>query len=104
MTIEQLNAITYRLISHASYEDEHISVYESTNFAPTITVKVFTKIKNMFETGKPRRMYYFMGKAYRSKERLCKAIDEYQKINKMRTENKGFLVNYNFKTIKFPKK
>ena len=79
MTAELFNAIAFRFISHASYSDEHISVYKSTNFAPTITVKVFTKMKNMFETGKPRRMYYFMGKAYRSKERLCKAIDEYQK-------------------------
>ena len=79
MTTEQFNAILFRFISHTCYDDEHISVYKSTNFAPTITVKVFTKMKNMFETGKPRRMYYFMGNAYRSKERLCKAIDEYQK-------------------------
>ena len=79
MTTEQFNAILFRFVSHTCYDDEHITVYESTNFAPTITVKVFTKMKNMFETGKPRRMYYFMGKAYRSKERLCKAIDEYQK-------------------------
>ena len=79
MTTEQFNAILFRFISHISYEDEHVSVYESTNFSPTITVKVFTKMKNMFETGKPRRMYYFIGEAYRSKERLCKAIDEYQK-------------------------
>ena len=79
MTAELFNAITFRFISHASYSDEYISVYESTNFSPTITVKVFTKMKNMFETGKVIRVYYFMGKAYRSKERLCKAIDEYQK-------------------------
>ena len=79
MTTEQFNAILFRFISHISCEDKHITVYESTNFSPTITVKVFTKMKNMFETGKPRRMYYFIGKAYRSKERLCKAIDEYQK-------------------------
>ena len=79
MTTEQFNAILFGFVSHTCYDDEHITVYESTNFAPTITVKVFTKMKNMFETGKPRRMYYFIGKAYRSKERLCKAIDEYQK-------------------------
>lgn len=79
MTTEQFNAILFRFVSHTCYDDEHISVYKSTNFAPTITVKVFTKMKNMFETCKPRRMYYFMGTAYRSKERLCKAIDEYQK-------------------------
>ena len=79
MTTEQFNAILFRFISHISYEDEHITVYESTNFSPTITVKVFTKMKNMFETGKPSMMYYFIGTAYRSKERLCKAIDEYQK-------------------------
>ena len=78
MTIEQLNAITFRLISHASYSDEHISVYESTNFAPTITVKVFTKRKNAFETTKSRREYYFMGECYRSKDSLLKAINEYQ--------------------------
>lgn len=83
MTTEQFNAILFRFVSHTCYDDEHITVYESTNFAPTITVKVFTKMKNMFETGKPRRMYYFIGKAYRSKERLCKAIDEYQKTNKI---------------------
>ena len=79
MTTELFNAITFRFVSHTCYDDEHISVYESTNFAPTITVKVFTKIKNMFDTCKVIRVYYFMGKAYRSKERLCKAIDEYQK-------------------------
>ena len=54
MTTEQFNAILFRFISHTCYDDEHISVYKSTNFAPTITVKVFTKMKNMFETGKPR--------------------------------------------------
>ena len=79
MTIEQLNTITFRFISHASYSDEHISVYESTNFAPTITIKVFTKRwKDAFETTKSRRVYYFMGKTYRSKDSLLSAINEYQ--------------------------
>lgn len=78
MTIEQLNAITFRFISHASYSDEHISVYESTNFAPTITVKVFVKRKNAFETTKSRRVYYFMDKTYRSQKSLLNAINEYQ--------------------------
>lgn len=78
MTIEQLNAITFRFISHASYSDEHISVYESTNFAPTITVKVFVKRKNTFETTKSRRVYYFMDKTYRSQKSLLNAINEYQ--------------------------
>lgn len=78
MTAEQLNAITFRFVSHASYTDEYIAVYESTNFAPTITVKVFTKRKNAFETTKSRRVYYFMGKAYRGKESLLNAINEYQ--------------------------
>ena len=78
MTAELFNAITFRHISHASYSDEHISVYESTNFAPTITIKVFTKRKNAFETTKSRRVYYFMGKTYRSKDSLLSAINEYQ--------------------------
>ena len=77
MTIEQLNAITFRFISHASYSDEHISVYESTNFAPIITIKVFVKMNN-FDITKKRREYYFMGKAYRSEESLLNAINEYQ--------------------------
>ena len=79
MTAEQLNAIAFKFVSHASYSDEYISVYESTNFAPTITVKVFTKRKNAFETTKSRRMYYFMGKAYRGKESLLNAINELKK-------------------------
>lgn len=78
MTAELLNAIAFRFVSHASYSDEYISVYESTNFAPTIIVKVFTKRKNAFETTKSRRVYYFMGKAYRGKESLLNAINEYQ--------------------------
>ena len=78
MTAELFNAIAFRFISHASYSDEHISVYESTNFVPTITIKVFTKRKNAFETTKSRRMYYFMGECYRSEESLLKAINEYQ--------------------------
>lgn len=78
MTIEQLNAITFRFISHASYSDEHISVYESTNFAPTITVKVFVKVKMHTDKMKSRREYYFIGKCYRNKESLLKAINEYQ--------------------------
>ena len=78
MTIEQLNAITFRFISHASYSDEHVSVYESTNFNPIITVKVFTKRMGLCEIGKSRIVYYFNGKAYRSKESLLKAINEYQ--------------------------
>ena len=77
MTIEQLNAITFKFISHASYSDEHISVYESTNFAPIITIKVFVKMNN-FDITKKRREYYFMGECYRSKESLLKAINEYQ--------------------------
>ena len=77
MTIEQLNAITFRFISHASYSDEHISVYESTNFAPIITIKVFVKMNN-FDITKKRREYYFMGNVYRSEESLLKAINEYQ--------------------------
>lgn len=77
MTIEQLNAITFRLISHASYTDEHISVYESTNFAPIITLKVFVKMSN-FDITKSRREYYFMGECYRSEKSLLKAINEYQ--------------------------
>ena len=78
MTIEQLNAIPFRFISHASYSDEHISLYESTNFTPIITVKVFVKVKMHTDKMKSRREYYFMGKAYRSKESLLKAINEYQ--------------------------
>ena len=60
MTTEQFNAILFKFISHISYEDEHITVYKSSNFVPTITIKVFTKMKNMFETCKPRMMYYFI--------------------------------------------
>lgn len=79
MTAELFNAIAFRFISHASYSDEYISVYESTNFAPTITVKVFTKRwKDAFETTKSRSVYYFMGKAYRSEKSLLSAINEYQ--------------------------
>ena len=74
MTAELFNAITFRFISHASYSDEYISVYESTNFAPTIKVKVFTKVKNM----RSRREYHFMGEVYRSKDSLLSAINEYQ--------------------------
>ena len=79
MTIEQLNAITFKFISHASYSDEHISLYESTNFAPTITIKVFTKRKGLCGVGKSRIVYYFNGKSYRSKESLVKAINELKK-------------------------
>ena len=79
MTIEQLNAITFRFISHASYSDEYIAVYESTNFTPIITIKIFTKRKGLCEVGKSRIVYYFNGKSYRSKESLVKAINELKK-------------------------
>ena len=82
MTAEQLNAIAFKFVSHASYSDEYISVYESTNFAPTIIVKVFTKRKNAFETTKSRSVYHFNGKAYRSKKSLLNAINEYFNQNK----------------------
>ena len=75
MTIEQFNTITFRFISHASYSDEHISVYESTNFAPIITIKVFVKMNN-FDITKKRREYYFRGECYRSEESLLNAINE----------------------------
>lgn len=78
MKIEQLNAITFRFISHASYSDEHISLYESTNFTPIITVKVFVKVKMHTDKMKSRREYYFMGECYRSEKSLLKAINEYQ--------------------------
>lgn len=78
MTAEQLNAIAFRFVSHANYTDEYIAVYESTNFAPTITVKVFTKRIWLCEIGKSRIVYYFNGKAYRSKKSLLNAINEYQ--------------------------
>lgn len=73
MTTKVFSAIRYSLKSHIAYEDEHISVYESTNFVPTITVKVFSKVKRQ-----TRRVFYFMGKAYRGKDSLLKAINEYQ--------------------------
>ena len=81
MTAEQLNAIAFRFVSHASYTDEYIAVYESTNFTPIITVKVFTKRKGLCEVGKSRIVYYFMGKAYRSKASLVKAINELKSNN-----------------------
>ena len=34
---------------------------------------------NNYKEELKERGYKFVGKAYRSKERLCKAIDEYQK-------------------------
>ena len=79
MTIELLNAIEFRFVSHTSYTDEYIAVYESTNFAPIITIKVFTKRKGLCEVGKSRIVYYFNGKSYRSKESLVKAINELKK-------------------------
>lgn len=79
MTAEQLNVIEFRFVSHASYTDEYIAVYESTNFAPIITIKVFTKRKGLCEVGKSRIVYYFNGKSYRSKESLVKAINELKK-------------------------
>lgn len=81
MTTDDLKGITFRCISHANYTDEYIAVYESTNFAPTITVKVFTKRIGLFEIGKSRIVYYFNGKSYRSKASLVKAINEL-KFNK----------------------
>ena len=82
MTIELLNAIAFRFVSHASYSDEYIAVCESTNFTPIITIKVFTKRKGLCEVGKSRIVYYFNGKSYRSKESLVKAINEYFNQNK----------------------
>ena len=79
MTTDNLKGITFRCISHASYTDEYIAVYESTNFAPIITKKVFTKRKGLCEVGKSRIVYYFNGKSYRSKESLVKAINELKK-------------------------
>lgn len=79
MTIELLNAIEFRFVSHTSYTDEYIAVYESTNSAPIITIKVFTKRKGLCEVGKSRIVYYFNGKSYRSKESLVKAINELKK-------------------------
>ena len=79
MTIELLKGVAFKLISHASYTDEYIAVYESTNFAPILTIKVFTKRKGLCEVGKSRIVYYFNGKSYRSKESLVKAINELKK-------------------------
>ena len=76
MTTDDLKGIAFKLISHASYTDEYIAVYESTNFTPFITVKVFTKRIGLCEIGKSRIVYYFMGKAYRNKASLVKAINE----------------------------
>ena len=73
MTKEELDKIRYSLKSHIGWEDEYISVYESTNFTPTIKVRVSSKVD-----GQSRRVFYFMGKAYRGKDSLLKAINEYQ--------------------------
>ena len=81
MTTEQLNAIAFKFVSHANYTDEYIAVYESTNFTPIITVKVFTKRIGLCEIGKSRIVYYFNGKAYRSKASLVKAINELKSNN-----------------------
>lgn len=79
MTTDDLKGITFRCISHANYTDEYIAVYESTNFTPIITVKVFTKRIGLCEIGKSRIVYYFTGKCYRSKKSLLKAINELKK-------------------------
>ena len=81
MTTDDLKGITFKFVSHTSYTDEYIAVYESTNFTPIITVKVFTKRIGLCEIGKSRIVYYFNGKAYRSKASLVKAINEL-KFNK----------------------
>lgn len=73
MTQKEFSAIRYSLKSHIGWEDEHISVYESTNFVPTIALRVSSKAN-----GQTRRVFCFMGKAYRSKDSLLKAINEYQ--------------------------
>ena len=79
MTIELLKGVAFKLISHTSYTDEYIAVYESTNSTPIITIKVFTKRKGLCEVGKSRIVYYFNGKSYRSKKSLLKAINELNK-------------------------
>ena len=89
MTAELFNAIKFRFISHASYSDEHISVYESTNFAPTITIKVFTKRKGLCEVGKSRIFYYFNGKSYRSEDSLLSAINKCLKTSKKEYKQKS---------------
>lgn len=76
MTTKEFKAIRYGLKSHIGWEDEHISVYESTNFTPTIKVRVFSKVKGPQAT--TRRVFYFMGKTFRNKDSLLKAINEYQ--------------------------
>lgn len=81
MTTDDIKGITFRFVSHANYTDEYIAVYESTNFTPIITVKVFTKRIGLCEIGKSRIVYYFMGKAYRSKASLIKAINELKANN-----------------------
>lgn len=78
MTTDDLKGITFRCISHANYTDEHIAVYESTNFTPIITVKMFVKVKMYTDKIKSRREYYFIGERYRSQKSLLNAINEYQ--------------------------
>ena len=81
MTTDDLKGITFRCISHANYTDEYIAVYESTNFTPIITVKVFTKRIGLCEIGNSRIVYHFNGKNYRSKASLVKAINELKSNN-----------------------
>ena len=76
MTIEEFNAIKWRLVSHLSMSSTHYSAYEGEWNGITITMQTATRVRKNGGYGKTRAAYFVGQREFKSKEELIKYLNE----------------------------
>ena len=84
MTIEEFNAIKWRLVGHLHMPSAHYSTYEGEYNGITITIQTANRTLKCGGYGKTRTAYAVGLREFKNKEELIKYLNENEK-NKNRT-------------------
>lgn len=76
MTIEEFNAIKWRLVGHLSMSSTHYSTYEGEWNGITITMQTANRVLKYGGYGKTRVAYLVGQRVFKKKEELIKYINE----------------------------
>ena len=76
MTIEEFNAIKWRLVGHLSMPSIHYSTYEGEYNGITITRQAANRVLKCGGYGKTRVAYLVGQREFKNKEELIKYLDE----------------------------
>ena len=76
MTIEDFNAIKWRLVGHLSMPSTHYSTYEGEYNGTTITIQTANRVLKHGGYGKTRVAYLVGQREFKTKEELIKYLNE----------------------------